>query len=248
MTTNKTTYYDLPQWAPTDEVSILDDFNGAFADIDTGIHEAKAVADSANTAASNAASNASTALGIVNGNQTDILALQSTQTTQANSINSLTGVVNGHTTTIGGINTKLGTTNISSIGDGTVTGALEALSEGGGTETIKVLWQNPSPNAAMAEANITLNEVIENFRFYEVIYQYDNTTPIWAISTGLLPISKAPFIDVCQGGTMTLRASSNVPSGLIISVQNAQRFLTYGNPTATLDGNRLIPFMIIGYR
>lgn len=248
MTTNKTTYYDLPQWIPTDEVSILDDFNGAFADIDTGIHEAKAVADSANTAASNAASNASTALNIGNDNQSDILALQSTQTTQGNAINTLTGVVNGHTTTIGGINTKLGTTDISSIGDGTVTGALEALSEGGGTETIKVLWQNPTPNAPMGDVSITLNEVIENFRFYEVIYQYDNTTTFWAVTTGLLPISKVPVVEIFQGGSMTCRYSNNTPSGLIVSLQNAQRFLTYGSPTGSPDGNRLIPFMVIGYR
>lgn len=248
MTTNKTTYYELPQWIPTDEVSILDDFNGAFSDIDAGIHEAKAVADSANTAASNAASNASTALGIGNGNQTDILALQSTQTTQGNSINSLTGVVNGHTTTIGGINTKLGTTDISSIGDGTVTGALEALSEGGGTETIKVLWQNPSPNAFFPGGNVTLNEVIENFRFYEVIYQVNNTTTMWAVSTGLLPISKAPIINTMQGGVVSYRASNNIPGGLLINFQDNGRFITYGSASVSTDNNHNIPFMVIGYR
>lgn len=70
--TNQTQHYGLPQYVGTDVPAWLTDINGAFAAIDNGINAAKVQADSAATAAGQAAN--------------DITSLQSTVGTQATQI------------------------------------------------------------------------------------------------------------------------------------------------------------------
>lgn len=67
--TNQTQHYGLPQYVATDVPAYLTDYNGAMAKIDQGMNAAKTQADSAATAAGQAAN--------------DIAALQSTVGTQA---------------------------------------------------------------------------------------------------------------------------------------------------------------------
>lgn len=59
--TNSTTYYGLPQFVTTDKPAWLTDVNTAFAAVDTGIHNAKAAADAAQSDATQALSDASSA-------------------------------------------------------------------------------------------------------------------------------------------------------------------------------------------
>lgn len=108
--TNTTTHYNLSQFISTDKPAWLQDYNGDMAKIDAGIDAAKVAADTAQTTANTANSAASqaasdiTALGTtVNGQGTNITALQ----LAVNTINSLIG--NGTPTTtdqtiIGAIN------------------------------------------------------------------------------------------------------------------------------------------------
>ena len=60
--TNSTTNYSLPQFIPTDKPAWLTDINGAFSDIDTGMHTAQTKADSAYNDAATAQGDATTAL------------------------------------------------------------------------------------------------------------------------------------------------------------------------------------------
>lgn len=60
--TNSTTNYSLPQFITTDKPAWLTDINGAFSDIDTGMHTAQTKADSAYNDAATAQGDATTAL------------------------------------------------------------------------------------------------------------------------------------------------------------------------------------------
>lgn len=59
---NSTQNYGLPQFVASDKPAWLTDINSAYADIDTGIHNAQAAADDAQDDATQALSDASTAL------------------------------------------------------------------------------------------------------------------------------------------------------------------------------------------
>lgn len=59
--TNSTTYYNLPQFLTTDKPAWLVDINGAFSDIDSGIHAAQSDATTAGNNATQAISDASSA-------------------------------------------------------------------------------------------------------------------------------------------------------------------------------------------
>lgn len=98
-----TSYYSLPQYEANDKTAWLTIFNQAMLSIDSGIHEAKAAADSADataTAAQSAASQASS----------DVSALSNSLTTIIGTVNSITSLIgNGTPTTtdqtiIGAIN------------------------------------------------------------------------------------------------------------------------------------------------
>lgn len=98
-----TSYYSLPQYEANDKTAWLTIFNQAMLSIDSGIHEAKAAADSADataTAAQSAASQASD----------DVSALTSSLNTAIGNINTINSLIgNGTPTTtdqtlIGAIN------------------------------------------------------------------------------------------------------------------------------------------------
>ena len=98
-----TSYYNLPQYEANDKTAWLTIFNQAMLDIDTGIHGAKAAADSADataTAAQSAASQASS----------DVSALTTSLNTLIGTVNTITSLIgNGTPTTtdktlIGAIN------------------------------------------------------------------------------------------------------------------------------------------------
>ena len=76
--TNKTTNYELPQFISTDKPTWLNDINGAFSTIDTGMKANQTAAANAQAKADAAATNASvTALaGRVTGLESDVEALQ----------------------------------------------------------------------------------------------------------------------------------------------------------------------------
>lgn len=98
-----TTYYELPQYEANDKTAWLTIFNQAMLTIDTGIHAAKAAADSADATATAAQSAASQASSDVSGLTNSL----NTVIGNINTINSLIG--NGTPTTtdktlIGAIN------------------------------------------------------------------------------------------------------------------------------------------------
>lgn len=126
--TNQTQHYGLPQYVGTDVPAWLTDVNGAFAAIDQGMNAAKTQADSAATAAGQAAN--------------DIVAINSTLGTQAGQISAAAGAAAAAQTTANSADGKADTNaqNISGI-DARVS-ALEQGSGGLTFDTITIAGNN----------------------------------------------------------------------------------------------------------
>ena len=130
--TNKTAHYELPQFVANDKPSWLGDVNEAMEAIDTGIYGAKSSADGAQQTANNAVAGVQSAGTRMDGMQTqlDTVATQANQT--ATTVAGHTSSIATNSANINTLNSRLGSTDISGIGDGTVTGAISAISQGGG--------------------------------------------------------------------------------------------------------------------
>ena len=112
-----TSYYSLPQYEANDKTAWLTIFNQAMLSIDTGIHEAKAAADSAASTASSAQSAASQA-------SSDVTALTNSLNTVIGNINTINSLIgNGTPTTtdqtiigaINEINAKVGSVSSATL-------------------------------------------------------------------------------------------------------------------------------------
>ncbi len=111
--TNSTPNYGLPQWIAADKPKFLTDINNAYSIIDTQLKNAN---DTANTAADNATSALSIA-GQAATTAEGAATVAGQAAALAQSVNELVGTLNA----------KMGTTSIATIGDGTVTGAIDTL-------------------------------------------------------------------------------------------------------------------------
>lgn len=131
--TNKTAHYELPQFVANDKPSWLGDVNEAMEAIDTGIYGAKSSADGAQQTANNAVAGVASAGTRMDGIQTqlDTVATQANQT--ATTVAGHTSSIATNSANINTLNSRMGSTDISGIGDGTVTGAIASISGGGGS-------------------------------------------------------------------------------------------------------------------
>lgn len=130
--TNKTAHYELPQFVANDKPSWLGDVNEAMEAIDTGIYGAKSSADGAQQTANNAVAGVQSAGTRMDGIQTqlDTVATQANQT--ATTVAGHTSAIATNSANINTLNSRMGSTDISAIGDGTVTGAISSIAQGGG--------------------------------------------------------------------------------------------------------------------
>lgn len=115
--TNKTSNLELSQFIATDTPTWLVDYNGDMEKIDAGVGRVEELAQTASTQAS----------GVASGLQTT----NQNVTTLSGQVANVQSQANSATTSVNGINQRLGNTDISGVGDGTVTGAINALNAGG---------------------------------------------------------------------------------------------------------------------
>lgn len=130
--TNKTAHYELPQFVANDKPSWLGDVNEAMEAIDAGIYGAKSSADGAQQTANNAVAGVASAGTRMDGIQTqlDTVATQANQT--ATTVAGHTSSIATNSANINTLNSRMGSTDISGIGDGSVTGAIASIAGGGG--------------------------------------------------------------------------------------------------------------------
>ena len=134
--TNKTSNLQLSQFIATDTPTWLVDYNGDMEKIDAGVGRVEELAETAKTQA----------VGVASGLQTtnqNVATLSGQVANVQNQANSTTASVNG-------INQRLGNTDISGVGDGTVTGAINALS------SAESGFSAPNPaNVIKSETNVS---------------------------------------------------------------------------------------------
>lgn len=106
-----------------------------------------------------------------------------------------------------------------------------------------VLWQNGSPTSAFAGQEITLNEDISNYKYYEVIVRYLNSQN-HLFNTGRIPTTNTTIINCCS--TINYRRFITSISGNKITFGNGQKVSTYGSGTD--DNTYLIPYQVLGYK
>lgn len=133
---NATTHYDLPQFIGTDKPGWLTDVNQAMSDIDEGIYQAASAAQGAQTSADSANSTVQTVNADLQNakNQLDATTTVANQAQAKNTTQD--GQISQNSVNINNINARLGNNDISGIGDGTVTGAITAIEQSGGSGTL----------------------------------------------------------------------------------------------------------------
>lgn len=111
--TNKTSNLELSQFIATDTPTWLVDYNGDMEKIDAGVGRVEELAQTASTQA----------VGVASGLQTT----NQSVTTLSGQVANVQNQANTTTASVNGINQRLGNTDISGVGDGTVTGAISTL-------------------------------------------------------------------------------------------------------------------------
>lgn len=208
--TNKTAHYELPQFVANDKPSWLGDVNEAMEAIDTGIYGAKSSADGAQQTANNAVAGVQSAGTRMDGIQTqlDTVATQANQT--ATTVAGHTSSIATNSANINTLNSRMGSTDISGIGDGTVTGAIDALAQGGsGGATLKATANSGQTFTAQLTAlqsawsGLTANEK-------ERAYIISGTTVLRVTDTGTGCFA-----------TMTTQPVTSEIDGMVLDIVNA---------------------------
>lgn len=162
-----TTYYELPQYEANDKTAWLTTFNQAMLAIDTGIHAAKAAADSAGTAASSASSVASQA-------SLDVASLTRSLDTVIGTINTINSLIgNGTPTTtdhtlIGAINElHANQGDLANLATTDKTSLVAAINEvaggsGGSSSASDVSYDNTDSGLTATNVQAAIDELSEN--------------------------------------------------------------------------------------
>lgn len=132
--TNKTAHYNLPQFIGTDKPGWLTDVNDAMQKTDEGIYQAAVAAQGAQTSADAATSAVQTVNADLTDTKTTLTATTATAQSALTNTQQQAGQIAQNSTNVSTINARLGSTDISGIGGGTVTGAIKAISEQSGAQ------------------------------------------------------------------------------------------------------------------
>ena len=141
--TNKTSNLELSQFIATDTPTWLVDYNGDMEKIDTGVGRVKELAETASTQA----------VGVAGGLQTT----NQTVTTLSGQVANVQNQANTTTSSISGINQRLGNSDISGIGDGTITGAISSMQNNNLAEVHTLDWDNAVDIEVSASADTTVS-------------------------------------------------------------------------------------------
>ena len=141
--TNKTSNLQLSQFIATDTPTWLVDYNGDMEKIDAGVGRVEELAETASTQA----------VGVASGLQ----ATNQTVTTLSGQVANVQNQANTTTASVNGINQRLGNSDISGIGDGTITGAIISMQNNNLSEVHTLDWDNAVNIEVSASADTTVN-------------------------------------------------------------------------------------------
>ena len=111
--------------------------------------------------------------------------------------------------------------------------------------TAYVLWNNPNATTSFAAQTVTLNDNIENYKYYEIVYKFQSATARY-MSTGKIPVPLTTTIMMLS--YYNFRRSTSSMSGKSFEFTGAGYYATYGNTTETASNDYIIPYKILGYK
>lgn len=110
----------------------------------------------------------------------------------------------------------------------------------------KVLWTNPNPTSSFANQEITLNDNITNYKYYEIITNLTTSYATMVFSTGWLPTSyNQTRLSVPRQylGNRSVSINQNK-----ITFGHYEQYTTYGQTTASNNDGTCIPLLVLGYK
>ena len=114
----------------------------------------------------------------------------------------------------------------------------------------KVLWENPSISSDFAAGNITLNDSLANYSYYEVIYLMSKYEQL-AVSSGLIPATMSTSITTIRlaSGTGIIARYRDLsrPNDTTLQVTVCSQ-ISGSSTSITTNTDRIIPYQIIGHK
>ena len=109
----------------------------------------------------------------------------------------------------------------------------------------KILWTNQSPTSSFAPQTITLDESLDNYDCYVIIFKQAMTGDR-LYNTGQIPVGHGTICYYNAGGYYWYRPTSDIVSGNTITFEDARVVPIYQGSEA-VDNSRVIPIYVIGY-
>ncbi len=115
----------------------------------------------------------------------------------------------------------------------------------------KILWANLNPTSTFANQDVTLNEAITNYLYYEIIFKTFKDEGI-AYNTGRIPTSMGTNLtatmNASDGGVRSRVRPVTISSATKIHFGSCVLINTKDDSYSSSDNERLIPYQIIGYK
>jgi len=111
--------------------------------------------------------------------------------------------------------------------------------------TAYVLWQNPNPSNSFEGQSITLNDAIENYKYYEVIFKQATSVERYR-SNGKIPVPLQTELQ--DGGPSFKRRLITAMSTTSMTIGGGMYYATYGSGTDTANNTIIIPYRVLGYK
>ena len=111
-------------------------------------------------------------------------------------------------------------------------------------DNFKKIWENTSLTSFSAQ-QITLDESIDNYSYYEIIYKINDVQDFY-LSSGKTPV-RLYNSTVSQDGFKFVYRYITAMQGTSITFGDCRQVNSYGSGT-TVKNDSLIPYRIIGYK
>ena len=109
----------------------------------------------------------------------------------------------------------------------------------------KIIWTNQNPTSAFLNQTITLDESLDNYDCYEIIYKHSSENYRVA-SSGKIPVGHGTIMQILGGGVYFYRVTSEVVSGITMQFDKGE-MVSAQTGVITDDNSRIVPLYIIGY-
>ena len=112
------------------------------------------------------------------------------------------------------------------------------------TPNMKVLWTNSAPTSSFAAQTISLDETLDNYDSYEILF-LQGTTVARIMSTGFVPVGNGTILNYVVGYPKYRPTGASV-SGTTISFEDCKSLAAFGS--GTTENTSIIPMYVIGRR